>query len=163
VGFADRLDGMSHHGRMQQRIILITLGVSDLAASRRFYIDGLGWEPVLDIDEIVFLQAGHGLVLGLWPADELRKDVGVDGPQGPHAAMDRMSLAHNVDSEAEVDAALAEAEAAGATILKPGQRADFGGYHGYFADPDGFRWEIAYNPGLTIAADGKVRIGPVVP
>lgn len=141
-----------------QRVSLITLGVADLAVSRAFYVDGLGWDPTLDLDEIVFIQVGHGLLIGLFPRDALAADAGQPVPPVGAAPL---SLACNVDSEDEVDAFLALAERAGATILKSGQHASFGGYHGYFADPDGFWWEIAYNPGLVSAADGTMVFSPV--
>ena len=138
---------------------MVTLGVQDLARSRAFYRDGLGWEPVLEVgDEVSFFRVGHGLLLGLFGAADLANDVGVEDPVAVRAqGVARMSLAHNMDSEAAVDAELASAAAAGGTVLKPGQRAAFGGYHGYVADPDGFLWEIAYNPGLVFGVDGSVR------
>jgi catechol 2,3-dioxygenase-like lactoylglutathione lyase family enzyme len=144
---------------MRQRTDLITLGVPDLREARQFYLDGLGWRPVLDIpNEIIFFQIGHGLLLALFPADDLAADAGA----GPLAAgPPRMSLAQIVDTEDEVLATLAHAEAAGGTLLKPGQRGDFGGFHGYFADPAGFRWEIATNPGWSVAEDGTVTLRPI--
>ena len=144
---------------MEQRLDMITLGVPDLEAARRFYLDGLGWTAAFDVPgEVVFLQLNHGLLLALWGADELAADVdGTPLARGPAP----IALAHNVQSEAEVDAVLARAEAAGGRILKPGQRAAFGGYQGYFADPSGFRWEVAHNPGWSVAPDGAVTIGPI--
>lgn len=145
---------------MDPRIQLVTLGVPDLAAARRFYADGLGWRPVLDVPgEITFLQAGHGLVLGLWSAAALDADSCHTGP--PTTGPGPFSLAQVVANEAEVVAALEAAEAAGGTILKPGQHADFGGFHGYFADPAGFRWEVATNPGWSEAPDGTVTMRPI--
>lgn len=141
------------NGMQEQRVCLITLGVADLAVSRAFYVDGLGWEPTLDLDEIVFIQVGHGLLIGLWSRDELAADAGLPVPDPGPATI---SLACNLGGEGEVDAFLERAVAAGATLLKPGRRADFGGYHGYFADPDGHWWEVAHNPGLVTGADGKV-------
>lgn len=138
---------------MEQHLSLVTLGVADLAASREFYSTGLGWSPVLDLDdEIVFYQVGHGLLIGLFPLADLGADAGVEATAGTS-----FSLASNVGSESAVDAAVERARAAGATVLKRPQRASFGGYHAYIADPDGHRWEIAYNPGLTVAPDGTVR------
>jgi hypothetical protein len=145
---------------MEPRVSFITLGVADVAAARRFYVDGLGWAPTFEVpDEVVFIQAGHGLILGLWGGDALEADAtgkiaGTPKPTG-------FALAHNVGSDDEVVAVLAQAEAAGATILKPAQRADFGGFHGYFADPDGVRWEVANNPGWSVEPDGTVRLGPI--
>jgi len=108
---------------------------------------------------IVFLQVGHGLLLALWTADELDADAGTErsGATAPAG----YALSHNVASDDEVVDVLAQAAAAGATILKPAQHADFGGLHGYFADPNGVRWEVAHNPGWRVAADGQVTIGPV--
>lgn len=149
---------------MEQRLSIVTLGVRDLDAARRFYVDGLGWKPTLDLDEVIFIQVGHGLLLGLFPAESLEADI-----HGNNKAPDTretasappFTLANNVDSEPAVDKALQRAVEAGGTMLKPAQRADFGGYHGYFADPDGFRWEIAHNPGFNVEPDGRVAIVPV--
>lgn len=141
-----------------QRVELITLGVSDLARSRRFYVDGLGWEPALDLDEVVFIQVGHGLLLGLFSASGLADDSGATVAADGHPPF---SLARTFDSEDEVDDAVAEARSAGAAVTKEPQRAFWGGYHAYFADPDGFLWEMAHNPGLTVDDDGTVEIEPV--
>ena len=145
---------------MDQRLSLITIGVPDLAAARSFYLGGLGWTPVLDIPEaVLFMQVGAGLLLCLTDADELAKDIGPQFSAAP--TVRNVALAHNVDSAAEVDAVLADAEHAGALILKPAQKAQWGGYHGYFADPAGMPWEVAYNPGWSVADDGAVQMGPV--
>jgi uncharacterized protein len=141
---------------VRQAVTLVTLGVSEVAAARRFYVDGLGWTPVLDRPEVVFLQVGHGLVLGLFGRADLAGDATAEAGSPPGA----FSLACNVDSEAEVDDAVARWVAAGGTVVKPAQVASFGGYHAYLADPDGFRWEVAHNPGLTVAEDGTVRFAP---
>ena len=152
---------------MDPRVSFITLAVSDLAATRRFYVDGLGWEPAFEVPgEVVFIQIGHGLLLGLFGADDLEADVDPDRP-GPehlgtaHATPPPISLAQILPTENEVVETLERAEAAGATILKPPQHAAFGGFHGYFADPSGFRWEIATNPGWSVASDGRVTLGPI--
>ena len=145
---------------MQQHLDFITLGVADLDASRRFYVDGLGWEPTWDLEEVVFIQVAPGVLLALWPAAELDADIGTGAVSAP-ASRAPFSLAHNVQSEAEVDEAIARVVAAGGQVLKPAQRATFGGYHGYVADPDGFRWEIAHNPGWWVEPDGRVHIGPI--
>ncbi len=145
---------------MEQRLSLITLGVPDLAEARRFYLDGLGWTPALDVaGQVTFIQVAPGVLLSLYDATELAHDVAAD--RQPAAAVGNVTLAHNVGSAAEVDAVLAEAERAGATILKPAQRAVWGGYHGYFADPAGTPWEVAYNPGLDVTDDGTVTIAEV--
>lgn len=146
---------------MEPRVSFITLGVDDLDASRRFYVDGLGWPPTFEVpNEVTFIQVGPGLLLALWGAAELDADSGVTvrSPLGGSIA-----LAHNVDSDEAVVRVLAEAERAGATILKPAQRAEFGGFHGYFADPSGVRWEVAHNPGWSVGADGHVTLGPIDP
>lgn len=148
---------------MDQSVRLITLGVTDVARARQFYVDGLGWTPVLDIDEIVFFQVGHGLLLGLFGNADLERDQHGHAVSSTPARPSRVTLAHNVDSEDAVDAAFERAVAAGAEIVKVPQRASFGGYHAYVADPDGFAWEIAHNPGLTVDADGTVRFTPISP
>ena len=128
---------------MEPRISLITLGVSDLERSRRFYVDALGLPVREGGDEnVIFLQMG-AQVLALWKQEHMAADVGVplDG-QGSRA----FSLAHNVASKEEVDSVLREAVAAGANLLKPAADAFWGGYTGLFADPDGFLWEVAWNP-----------------
>ncbi len=147
---------------MDQQVDLITLGVHDLEQARRFYLDGLGWEALLDVPgEVVFLQVGHGLLLALFGAEDLAADAG-DPPRAAAATGPLpFNLAHNVGSDDAVVSQMARAEAAGATVLKPPQRAAFGGFHGYFADPSGFRWEIAHNPGWRVGQDGRVTIGPV--
>jgi hypothetical protein len=154
---------------MEPRVDLITLGVDDLAAARRFYVDGLGWTPVFEVPgEVVFIQVGWGLLVGLFGATDLDADIGGPGAgagasaTGPAGGLiRRMTLAHNVAADEAVIDVLASAEAAGARILKPAQRADFGGFHGYFADPDGFVWEVAHNPGWHVDPDGTVRIGSI--
>jgi uncharacterized protein len=146
---------------MEQRLTLVTLGVRDLPTARRFYVEGLGWEPTLDLDEVVFLQVAPGVLLALWPATDLHADIDPERP--PFAAADAapIALAHNVGSEAEVDDAIASAVAAGGTVVKPARPVPlFNGYQGYVADPDGFRWEIAYNPGLVVGPDGRVEFTP---
>ncbi len=142
---------------MEQRLSLVTLGVPDLDAARRFYLEGLGWTPVLDVvGQVAFIQVAPGVLLSLFDAAELAADIGDGRAAAPAVA--NVTLAHSVGSEAEVDAALADAERAGATILKPARRAAWGGYHGYFADPAGTPWEVAYNPGLLVDDEGGVRM-----
>jgi len=139
---------------MEQRVSIITLGVADLHRSREFY-ERLGWRrSMTQAEGVVFFQAG-GMALALYPRQELAKDANIAGEgQG----FSGMSLAYNARNREEVDAVLAEAEAAGARILKPAQEAFWGGYSGYFSDPDGFLWEIAWNPGFPMAEDGSIRI-----
>ena len=145
---------------MEPQVHFITLGVPDVEEARHFYVDGLGWQPAFEVPgEITFIQVGHGLLLGLFGAEALDADAGQPVSRG--AGPPPFSLAQVVETEDEVTATLGAARAAGATILKPAQHADFGGFHGYFADPAGFRWEIATNPGWSIGAGGKVTIGPI--
>ncbi len=139
---------------MEQRVSIITLGVTDLKRSSEFY-ERLGWRRSMAKTEgIVFFQAG-GMALALYPRDELAKDANVtvdgDGFRG-------ISLAYNTRSHSEVDSVLAEAEGAGAKIVKPAEEAFWGGYSGYFSDPDGFLWEVAWNPFFAVADDGSIRI-----
>lgn len=129
---------------MDPRISLVTLAVANLAASRRFYVDGLGWTPELDVDDVVMIRVGERLVLSLWQRESFELEVGPvrDGPgQVP------VTLAHNVPSVDDVDAVLEEARTAGSPRVGGGAHRAWGGYTGYFTDPDGFHWEVAHNPG----------------
>jgi uncharacterized protein len=138
---------------MDQRVSVITLGVADLKRARRFY-EALGWTTgAADDDVVVFFQAG-GMVVALWGREQLAEDSVVDDAGG----WGGITLAHNVRSPAEVDAVLAEAEAAGATIGRPGAETFWGGYSGVFLDPDGHPWEVAHNPHWTIGEDGSIRL-----
>jgi catechol 2,3-dioxygenase-like lactoylglutathione lyase family enzyme len=139
---------------MEQRISMVTLGVTDLARSRDFY-QRLGWTPSGASNEaIVFFQAG-GVAVALYPRAELAKDAHLT-PDGQ--GFGGITIAYNARSREEVDAVLAEAQAAGARILKAAEEAFWGGYSGYFADPDGFAWEVAWNPFFAIAEDGSLRL-----
>lgn len=140
---------------MEQRITLITLGVSDLARAKAFY-EALGWRGQ-EIEETVFFQAG-GLGLVLWSREKLARDVGLEPGPGPTSGFGGIALAHNVRSEAEVDALLAAVERAGGTITKPAAVNTVGFYSSAFTDPDGHAWEVAYNPGFPLADDGTVTI-----
>ena len=131
---------------MDQRISFITLAVRDLDATRRFYLDGLGWQAELDVpDEVLMIRAGEHLVLSLWVESGFEAEV---GPIRRGDGVVPITIAHNVRTEDEVDAILELARSAGADPVESGQRRDWGGYTGYFADPDGFRWEIAVNTGM---------------
>lgn len=138
---------------MEQRLTLVTLGVADLDRARRFY-EALGWRPAAEsvAGEVVFFQAG-GLVLALWGRMDLAADAGVAvaGPGG-------MTLAQNVATKAEVAPLLAAAAAAGGTVTRAAADTPWGGHTGYFADPDGHLWEIAWNPHWPLAADGSLRL-----
>ena len=137
---------------MEQRVSVITLGVADLARSRAFYESGLSWTVGDSADSIVFFQL-NGMVLALYPRDALAADAGVS-PDGSGFA--GITLAHNVGSPAVVDALLEQAEQAGGRVVKPAEKASWGGYSGYFADPDGHLWEVVYNPFWTLDPDGTV-------
>ncbi|MDX6223969.1 MAG: uncharacterized protein QOE64_345 [Frankiales bacterium] len=135
------------------RVNLVTLGVADLARSRAFYA-ALGWTEVQPADEsVAFYQLG-ALVLGLFGLEALAPDADLDAPGAPGA----MSLAINLPSREETDEVFAAALAAGATAQKPPQEVFWGGYSGYFADPDGHLWEVAHNPFWEIRDDGSVRL-----
>ena len=136
---------------MEQRISLITLGVADVGRARAFY-ERLGWHGQ-EADQTVFFQAG-GMALILWGRAKLAGDSGVaDTGAG---GFDGVVLAHNLRSRAEVDTVLADAARAGAEISQPATETFYGGYAGCFRDPDGHVWEVAWNPGFTLAPDGSI-------
>ncbi len=139
---------------MEPRISLITLGVDDLPRARRFY-EKIGFEAASASNEsVVFFQAG-ALVIGLYPRHLLAEDARVDAAGSGFRSV---TLAHNVREKAEVAEVLREAEAAGATIVKPAQDAFWGGHSGYFADPDGHLWEVAWNPYFAMNERGEIRL-----
>jgi uncharacterized protein len=139
---------------MEQRVSIITLGVTDLDRSREFY-ERLGWRrSMAGTQGVVFFQAG-GMALTLFPRPELAKDANI-APDGH--GFSGISLAYNARNREDVDSVLAEAEAAGAKLQKPAQEAFWGGYSGYFSDPDGFLWEVAWNPSFQMDEDGSIRI-----
>jgi uncharacterized protein len=132
---------------------LITLGVSDLGRARAFY-EGMGWSTRAEPDDdVVFFQT-PGLIVALWDRAKLAEDSVVSDPGG----WGGVTLAYNVRSPAEADAVLAEAEAAGGTVLRPGAETFWGGYSGVFADPDGHPWEVAHNPHWTLGEDGSITL-----
>lgn len=141
---------------MDQRVSLITLGVSDVGAAQRFY-EALGWRRDGGVDDesdhVVFFQTG-GVIVALWDRAKLAEDSGVSDGGG----WGGVALAYNVNSPAEVDAVLAEAEAAGAKIPRAGAETFWGGYSGVFIDPDGHPWEVAHNPGWTVREDGSTTL-----
>jgi predicted lactoylglutathione lyase len=138
---------------MDQRVSLITLGVSDLGRARAFY-EALGWTSgAAPADDVVFFQAG-GMIVALWGRDQLAEDSGVTDSGG----FGGIALAYNTSSPEEVDAVIAQAEAAGATIPRHGAETSWGGYSGVFIDPDGHPWEIAHNPHWTVNDDGSVSL-----
>ena len=141
---------------MEPRVSLVTLGVSDLNRAVAFYRDGLGW-PKSNIggDEVAFFKTG-GVVIALFPKASFAADAGVDADDVEDSRFSRVSLAHNVAEEGQVDSVLASAARAGATIIMDAQEIFFG-RHGFFADPDGFLWEVAWNPSFPMAADGSIE------
>lgn len=140
---------------MRQRLTLVTLGVADLARSRRFYCEGLGFVPAKAGNEFVSFFDMGGALLSLYGRDALAEDAGLPAAgQGFRG----VTLAHNVGSEAEVDAVFATALAAGAVAVKAPRKVFWGGYSGYFADPDGHLWEVAHNPFWPLNDEGLVRL-----
>jgi hypothetical protein len=135
---------------MEPRVSLVTLGVADLARAKAFYA-ALGWEGK-EVQETVFVQAGP-LAVVLWGRAKLAEDCGIEDDGGSFGGM---ALAQNVRSRDEVDATVAAAAAAGATVTRPPSATFYGGYAGVFRDPDGHVWEIAHNPGFTLAEDGAL-------
>lgn len=139
---------------MQQQISVVTLSVGDLVRSKRFYIDGFGWTPVFENEEIVFYQM-NGFVLGTWLDGGLESDMQRHGLCRPGA----FSLAHNVGSQGEVQPVLDRLAAFGGRILRDGDAPPHGGFRGYIADPDDHAWEIAWNAAWAIDASGLVTFG----
>jgi len=138
---------------MEQRVSLVTLGVTDLGRARAFY-ERLGWSTAAEPDaEIVFFQAG-GMIVALWDRAELARDSGVEDRGG----FGGITLAHNVASPVAVDTVLEEARAAGATVTRAPEATFWGGYSGIFTDPDGHAWEVAHNPFWTLRDDGSVEL-----
>jgi catechol 2,3-dioxygenase-like lactoylglutathione lyase family enzyme len=129
---------------MEPRLSFVTLVVRDLEASRRFYADGLGWPVELEADDVVMIRVGDKVVLSLWQESAAVAEL---GPIVRSDGASPFTLAHNVATPADVDRVLGEAAAAGATVIAAPTSREWGGYSGYFADPDGVRWEVAYNPG----------------
>jgi uncharacterized protein len=142
---------------VEPRVSLITLGVSDLERAIAFYRDGLGWpKSNTGGDEVAFFKTG-GVVIALFPRMSFAADAGLDLNDVEHGGYSRVSLAHNVAEERQVDSALARAARAGATIIKDAQEIFFG-RHGFFADPDGFLWEVAWNPSFPMTGDGSIEL-----
>ena len=140
---------------MKQHLHLVTLGVRDMEASRKFYTETLGWRPAgPSSDAITFFQAG-GMVLALFPREQLAKDALVP-PEGEGFA--GFTLAYNTRSQAEVDEIIRELKAKGVKILKEPQTMFWGGYSSYFADPDGNCWEVAYNPFFPFDESGNLKL-----
>ena len=136
---------------MKPRISMITLGVSDMARSVKFYEEGLGFPRMESEPEVAFFTL-NGSWLGLYDHDALADDANFPAEGSGFRGV---TLAHNVSSEDNVDAVLAQAVAAGASLVKPGQKVFWGGYSGYFSDPDGHLWEVAYNPYFWVGPEDK--------
>ena len=141
---------------MEQRISLVTLGVADIERSVKFYTEALGWKAAPSPPEIRFFDMG-GIVFSIYRHEDLAKDRNA-GANETGSSYKGFALAHNARSEAEVDSLFAQLKAAGVTIAKPPERAFWGGYSGYFTDPDGHSWEVAYNPFWPIDAQGRVSL-----
>ena len=139
---------------MEQRVSFITLAVADLGRSRAFYVDGLGWEPIFAGDDVLMLPVADRLILSLWSVEGFTAEIG----EAPASGIAPITLAHNLATPAEVDAVLEEVRALGAPVSAARER-EWGGYSGYFSDPDGFRWEVAVNPGET----GDFVLAPITP
>ena len=140
---------------MQQQVSCITLGIADLARSKRFYTEGFGWAPVFENPDIIFYQM-NGLMLGTWLAAELEADTKQSALARPGA----FTLAHNVAAQADVQPLLDRLARFGGVILRTADATDYGGFRGYVADPDKHTWEIAYNPVWPISPEGYVTWGP---
>ena len=139
---------------MNQHLHIVTLGVSDLEASRKFYAETLGWKLSRPQEGIVFFQAG-GMVLALFPREELAKDALIPSEGSGFAGF---CLAYNAQSEAEVDEIIRDLKSKGVKILKEPQKVFWGGYSSYFADPDGYCWEVAYNPFFPFDENGNLKL-----
>ena len=138
---------------MEQRVSLVTLGVSDLSRARTFY-EALGWTTgAAPDDDVVFFQTG-GIIVALWDRGRLAEDSGVEDGRG----WGGVTLAYNVRSPGEVDAVVEEARAAGARVAREPGATFWGGYSGVFVDPDGHPWEVAHNPHWTLADDGSITL-----
>ena len=135
---------------MDQRMSFVTLAVSDLEATRRFYVDGLGWEPEIHVPgEVLMFKVADKVVLSLWTESGFVAEVGHAPARG---GVPPVTLSHNLATTQGVDTVLEQARAAGATQVGEAVERDWGGYTGYFGDPDGYRWEIAWAPGEVGAA-----------
>jgi len=140
---------------MNQHLHLITLGVEDFKKSRKFYTEILGWKPTsASNDDIAFFQAG-GVALGIYPREKLAEDA-LTSPEGSGFA--GITLAYNARSEAEVDEIIRDLKSKGVKIVKEPQKVFWGGYSSYFADPDDYRWEVAYNPFFQFDKDGNLAL-----
>ncbi len=142
---------------MEQRLSMITLGVADLKRAKAFYEDVVGWKATPSPPEIVFFDLG-GVVFSLYTHDDLARDMNIAANDGDGSAYQGFALAHNARSKEEVDSIFSRLKAKGATIVKAPEEVFWGGYSGYFSDPDGHSWEVAYNPHWVIQEDGRVSM-----
>ncbi len=135
---------------MDQRMSLVTLAVADLEATRRFYVDGLGWEPMIHVPgDVLMIKVADKVILSMWDRDHFEAEV---GPIATGPGVAPLTLAHNVASRGQVDKVLDSARRAGADPVQAAVDREWGGYTGYFGDPDGYRWEVAWAPGDVGAA-----------
>lgn len=141
---------------MNQHLHIITLGVKDFEVSKKFYAGTLGWKIASAQEDIAFFQAG-GVVLAIYPREKLAEDA-LTSAQG--SGFSGIALAYNARSEAEVDEIISELKTRGVKIVKEPQKVFWGGYSSYFADPDDYRWEVAYNPFFEFDRDGNLKLGP---
>ncbi len=140
---------------MNQHLHLITLGVRDFEKSRRFYKEILGWKPAsASSDDVAFFQAG-GVVLAIYPHEKLAEDA-LTSPEG--SGFSGITLAYNARSEAEVDEIIRDLKSKGVKIVKEPQKVFWGGYSSYFADPDDYHWEVAYNPFFAFDESGNLKL-----
>ncbi len=139
---------------MQQQISVVTLGIADLACSRRFYVEGFGWTPIFENEEIIFYQM-NGFVLGTFSKPALEQDMGRTGLSVPGT----FSLAHNVPAQDDVVAVMQQLVKAGGRMIREADAPPHGGFRGYVADPDDHAWEIAWNPAWAIDERGMVTFG----
>jgi uncharacterized protein len=141
---------------MNQHLHLITLGVRDFEKSHKFYVETLGWKPSsASNDDIAFFQAG-GVALAIYPREKLAEDALVS-PEG--SGFSGITLAYNAQSEAEVDEIISDLKSKGVKIVKEPQKVFWGGYSSYFADPDDYHWEVAYNPFFQFDENGNLKLG----
>lgn len=141
---------------MNSHLHLVTLGVSNLDRARKFYTEILGWAPSkASNDSVVFIQAG-GVVLSLYPREALAEDASIPAEGSGFGGV---AFGYNTRSEREVDEIISDLKSKGVTILKPPQKAFWGGYHAYFADPDGNPWEVAFNPFFSFDHSGNLALG----
>ena len=140
---------------MNQRLHLVTLGVRDFEKSKKFYEETLGWKPAIaSSDDVAFFQAG-GVVFAIYPREKLAEDALTSAMGSGFAGF---TLAHNAKSESEVDEIIADLKSKGVKIVKEPQKVFWGGYSSYFADPDGYLWEVAYNPFFPFDENGNLKL-----